>query len=289
MSKDFCKKTDINNAQEGAGKMVQSEAAYNGETISQAIHTKWAGKTVHFAEETDSTNEWVKTLAKDGAAHGTLAVTEYQTAGKGRLGRRWTAPVGSSVMMTLLLRPKFAPQYASMLTLVMGLSVAQAAEKLGIEVSIKWPNDVVVSKKKICGILTEMSVEGESIRHVVIGVGINVNIEEIPEELSDKATSLYLETGRKYDRNQVVGLIMECFEKNYERFVQTCDLKLLTEDYNSLLANREQPVRVLAKEPYEGIAHGINEKGELLVERADGANTCVSAGEVSVRGLYSYV
>ena len=123
---------------------------YNEETISQAIDTKWAGKTVHFAKETDSTNSWIKRLAKNGAEHGTLAVAEFQSAGRGRFDRRWEAPEGSSIMMTLLLRPEFSPQYASMLTLVMGMAVAQAAEELGFNVSIKWPNDIVISKKKIC-------------------------------------------------------------------------------------------------------------------------------------------
>ena len=180
---------------------------YSKETISDEIHTKWAGKTVHFAKETDSTNEWCKRMSKEGAEHGTLAVAEFQSAGKGRLGRRWTAPEGSSVMMSILLRPEFEPQYASMLTLVMGLSVAQAVKELDVEVSIKWPNDVVVSRKKICGILTEMGLENGKIREVIIGIGINVNLEEIQDDLKDKATSLYLETGKKYDRNRVIGLI----------------------------------------------------------------------------------
>ena len=203
---------------------------YSKETISDEIHTKWAGKTVHFAKETDSTNEWCKRMSKEGAEHGTLAVAEFQSAGKGRLGRRWTAPEGSSVMMSILLRPEFEPQYASMLTLVMGLSVAQAVKELDVEVSIKWPNDVVVSRKKICGILTEMGLENGKIREVIIGIGINVNLEEIQDDLKDKATSLYLETGKKYDRNRVIGLIMEKFEKNYEKFVKTCDLSLMLDD-----------------------------------------------------------
>lgn len=266
------------------------ETAYDQKTILDAIHTKWTGRTVHFVKETDSTNLWMKALAKEGAPEGTLAVAEFQTAGRGRLGRSWTAPEGSSVMMSLLLRPEFEPQYASMLTLVMGLAVAQAVKQLGLDASIKWPNDAVLSHKKICGILTEMSVENQKIREVIIGVGINVNIEEIPEELQDKATSLYLEAGKKYDRNQVIAMVMRYFEQNYERFVQNCDLSLLQEEYNALLANRGQQVRVLDKmHPYEGIAHGINEKGELLVEREDGSISKVSAGEVSVRGLYSYV
>ena len=107
---------------------------YNEETISQAINTKWAGKTVHFAKETDSTNEWIKKLSKEGAPEGTLAVAEFQSAGKGRLGRSWQAPEGSSVMMSILLRPTFEPQYASMLTLVMGLSVAEAVRDTGVKV-----------------------------------------------------------------------------------------------------------------------------------------------------------
>lgn len=263
---------------------------YDQETILKEIRTKWAGKTVHFAKETDSTNEWAKRLSQEGAPHGTLAVAEFQSAGKGRLGRHWQAPEGSSVMMSLLLKPEFEPGYASMLTVVMGLSVAQAMQKTGIEVSIKWPNDVVMSRRKICGILTEMGLNGAKIREVVIGVGINVNLKEIPSELQDKATSLYLETGKTYDRIQILAQVLECFEENYETFIRTCSLSGMVEEYNKLLANRNQPVRILdPNQPWEGTALGINEQGELLVKDEQGTIQIVRAGEVSVRGLYSYV
>lgn len=263
---------------------------YSKETISNEIHTKWAGKTVHFAKETDSTNEWCKRMSKENTEHGTLAVAEFQSDGKGRLGRKWVAPEGSSIMMSILLRPEFEPQYASMLTLVMGLSVAQAVRELGVEVTIKWPNDVVVSHKKICGILTEMGLQDGKIREVVIGLGINVNLEEIQDDLKDKATSLYLETGEKYDRNRLIGLVMEKFEINYEKFVQTCDLSMILDDYNILLANKSQPVRVLDKlAPYEGVALEIDRDGALLVRVQSGEIRKVCSGEVSVRGLYSYV
>lgn len=267
-----------------------TDMKFDQTTILNAVHTKWAGKTVHFAKKVDSTNEWAKSLGKEGAVHGTLAVADFQSAGKGRLGRRWTAPSGSSITMTLLLRPDFEPQYAPMLTIVMGLSVAEAVQDIGVDVSIKWPNDVVVSRKKICGILTEMSMEDGKIRYVVTGAGINVNLEELPEELADKATSLYLETGKKFDRNELLACVLEHFEENYEKFAKTCDLSLLKDKYNGMLANLEQPVRILEPlHPYEGVAHGINEKGELVVEKQDGSMVCVGAGEVSVRGLYSYV
>ena len=268
---------------------IVTGSIYNETTIADQIHTKWAGKTVHFARKTDSTNLWIKRLAKEGAPEGTLALAEFQSAGRGRLGRSWEVPEGTSVMMSILLRPKFEPQYAPMLTLVMGMAVAKAVKKFGFDVSIKWPNDVVVSHKKICGILTEMGVRDGKIDYAVIGVGINVNIREFPEEMADKATSLYLESGREFDRSQIPGLVMEAFEKYYEKFAATCDLSGLKEEYESILANYNQPVRVLAKEPYEGVARGITDGGELLVEKTDGTIVAVSAGEVSVRGLYSYV
>ena len=264
-------------------------SAYNEHTISNEMNTKWAGKTVHFARETDSTNLWIKRLAKEGAPEGTLAVAEFQSAGRGRLGRSWEVPEGTSVMMSILLRPEFEPQYAPTLTLVMGMAVAKAVKNLGFDVSIKWPNDVVVSHKKICGILTEMGVRDGKIDYAVIGVGINVNIREFPEEMADKATSLYLEAGQEFDRSRIPGQVMEAFEEYYEKFAATCDLSGLKDEYESILANYNQPVRVLAKEPYEGIARGITDGGELLVEKADGTMAIVSAGEVSVRGLYSYV
>ena len=268
---------------------IGTGSIYNETTIADQIHTKWAGKTVHFARETDSTNLWIKRLAKEGASEGTLALAEFQSAGRGRLGRSWEVPEGTSVMMSILLRPKFEPQYAPTLTLVMGMAVAKAVKNLGFDVSIKWPNDVVVSHKKICGILTEMGVRDGKIDYAVIGVGINVNIREFPEEMADKATSLYLESGKKFDRSQIPGLVMEAFEEYYEKFAATCDLSGLKEEYESILANYNQPVRVLAKEPYEGVARGITDGGELLVEKTDGTIVAVSAGEVSVRGLYSYV
>ena len=268
---------------------IGTGSIYNETTIADQIHTKWAGKTVHFAREIDSTNLWIKRLAKEGASEGTLALAEFQSAGRGRLGRSWEVPEGTSVMMSILLRPKFEPQYAPTLTLVMGMAVAKAVKSLGFDVSIKWPNDVVVSHKKICGILTEMGVRDGKIDYAVIGVGINVNIKEFPEEMADKATSLYLESGKEFDRSQIPGLVMEAFEKYYEKFAATCDLSGLKEEYESILANYNQPVRVLAKEPYEGVARGITDGGELLVEKTDGTIVAVSAGEVSVRGLYSYV
>ena len=193
--------------------------------------------------------------------------------------------------MTLMIRPQIRPERASMLTLVIGLSVVQAIRNvLKVEVGIKWPNDVVLNKKKLVGILTEMNAQMDYIEYLVLGVGINANTKEFPLELQDKATSLQIELGHPVNRAELVAETMKCFENNYEIFEKTQDLSGLMEAYQEVLVNYNQPVRVL--EPgneYSGIARGINELGELLVERENGVVETVYAGEVSVRGLYSYV
>lgn len=247
---------------------------------------------IHFQPEVGSTNDWAKELAAAGAPEGTLAVADRQTAGKGRRGRAWQTEKGTSIAMSLILRPEIQPEHASMLTLVMGLSVAQGiTAATGLETSIKWPNDVVAQGKKLCGILTEMSAGMDGIHYVVVGTGINVNNTAFPEELSEIATSLFLELGEVQDKNLVMDAVIDAFTKNYELFFQHENLKELQNAYDALLINKDKEVRVLdPKEPFEGVARGITPTGELLVERTkDGQMTAVYAGEVSVRGLYSYV
>lgn len=193
--------------------------------------------------------------------------------------------------MTLILRPDLEPSRASMLTIVMGLSVAQGLkELLELPIEIKWPNDAVLNGHKLCGILTEMSAQIDYINYVVVGTGINVNLPEIPEDLKEIATSLLIETGHTVNRAEVIGAVMRAFARNYESFIETGDLSGLRDAYNEILANRDRQVRVLdPKDPYEGVALGINPRGELLVRKEDGSVSEVYAGEVSVRGLYSYI
>ena len=261
------------------------------EELESTIHTKWAGTQVAFFEETDSTNNEIRRLAEQGAPHGTLAVAERQLGGKGRRGRVWTSPAGVGIWMSMLLRPQIDPMAASMLTLVMALSTRRGIEKAtGLKSEIKWPNDLVLNKKKICGILTEMSAQIDYINYVVIGTGINVNQMEFPEEIAEIATSLAIEMGHPVNRAKVVAAVLEAFEEDYEKFLEAGDLSGLKEAYEAVLANKDQPVRVLdPKEPFEGVALGITPTGELRVQKEDGTIAEVHSGEVSVRGLYSYV
>ncbi len=265
----------------------------NRESIAGQIknNTDWlAGKLV-FHEETGSTNEDCKRLAQDGAPGGTLVVADKQTAGRGRRGRTWVSPAGESVCMSLLLRPECAPNQASALTLVMAVAVLEAIEELSPgSCGIKWPNDLVMNGKKVCGILTEMSLEKTAIDYVIIGVGMNANQSSFAAEISETATSLFLELGKKTDRAALIGRVLHHFEAAYAVFEKPRDLTGLMERYNHYLLNKDRQVRVLDPQgEYEGVALGINAEGELLVKKQDGELVAVYAGEVSVRGVYGYV
>lgn len=292
-------------------RLLESPDIMEAYELESRMDTKWAGRKVFYKKETGSTNIDCKQLAEGGQPHGTLAVADRQENGRGRRGRNWQSPAGESIYMSLLCRPDFSPERAPMLTLVMGVSVAEAVERYtGLEVKIKWPNDIVVKGRKICGILTEMEMglETKEIQYLVIGVGINVNngfagMQEtgdwekargraFPEELRDKATSLFLEAGRageKMLRAPLVSWVMEAFEKNYELFLRTLDLSLLRECYNGYLVSRNAAVNVLDPDgAYQGISREIDKQGDLLVETKDGEVKKVYAGEVSVRGIYGY-
>ena len=261
------------------------------EELESTIHTKWAGENVVFFEETVSTNNEIRSLAEQGAPHGTLAGAEQQLGGKGRRGRVWTSPAGVGIWMSMLLRPQIDPLAASMLTLVMALAAKKGIEiSTGLKSEIKWPNDLVLNKKKICGILTEMSTELMEIQYVIPGIGINVNQKDFPDDIKATATSLYIESGKIQKRSEIIAAIMEAFEGYYDTFIKTQDMSGLIEEYNANLVNLGNEVCVLDPAgEFRGVSEGINKEGALLVRLADGTLKEIIPGEVSVRGVYGYV
>lgn len=266
--------------------------------VESCLNTKWLGHSVCYFDEIDSTNTQAKRIAEDTEGingHGIVVVADMQTAGRGRRGRNWTSPYGTGIFFTILLKPQIDPSRAPMLTLVKALAVAQGIREVtGLDARIKWPNDIVVNGKKVVGILTEMSAQVDYINHIVVGTGINVHQMEFPEEIAKTATSLDLELQKEgknieISRARLLGTVLEKFENYYEVYLQTQDLSSLQEEYNSLLVNCGRKVRVL--DPlgeFEGRALGIDEMGELLVEKENNI-VKVSSGEVSVRGIYGYV
>lgn len=259
--------------------------------IKSLMHTDWVAKEVLYFDTIDSTNTKAQELAEKGYPSGTLVVADKQESGKGRRGRSWVSPSGTGIFMTLMIKPDINPNNASMLTLVAALAVAKAITSVtGEEALIKWPNDIVVNSKKVCGILTEMNAQFDYINHIVVGIGINVHNESFPEEISQMASSLMIEAGgKRFHRAQIIADTMSYFEQYYDTFLKTQDLSALVREYDELLVNMNKAVRVLdPKEPFDGKAMGITPKGELIVDTWE-SRKLVSSGEVSVRGIYGYV
>ncbi len=271
-------------------RLTEGKNVFAATEIKSLLQTEQVGHNLVFLELVDSTNNEARRQAEKGAGDGTLVVALEQSAGKGRRGRSWVSARGSGVWMSLLLRPDFMPEDASMLTLIAAMAVREGIRQTaGLEGQIKWPNDVVLNGKKVCGILTEMSTEMEWIRYVVIGIGINVNMREFPEEIRETATSLALCADKTIRCAELIAAVAGTWEYYYKKFLKTRDFSLLMEEYNQMLVNVDREVKVLApKGEYTGISRGINERGELLVETNQELRTVLS-GEVSVRGIYGYV
>ncbi len=263
------------------------------EAVLSQIATETFGRNMEYFDEIDSTNNYCKQQAEMGAEHGFLVVADRQVSGRGRRGRVWETPSGISIAMSLLLRPDIATECASMITLVAALSVAHAIRNVsGLDAKIKWPNDIVINGKKVCGILTEMSVEFSAINYVVVGIGINVNNASFPEELADMATSIYLEKHEMVSRSKLIAEILINFERYYRIFLETQDMSGLKDVYEERLVNKDERVRVMSangRVDDEGTALGIDDIGRLVIKSDDGRQKNIMAGEVSVRGLYGYV
>lgn len=262
----------------------------------QGLSTKWAGQDFRYLEVTGSTNEDCFRFLGEGAPHGVVVVAGQQLSGKGRRGRSWSSPAGDSLYMSIGLKPEVAPERASMLTLVMALAVCRAIGDVlpekgkHAEVGIKWPNDIVMDGRKVCGILTEMHLCGNQIEHVVLGVGINVGRRVFEEDIQGVATSLFAEGAEESCREMLLAAVLRYFEAYYEEFVKKCDMSTIMEEYVEKLVNKDKEVTVLDPQgEYRGTALGIDRMGQLLVRKECGAIEAVYAGEVSVRGIYGYV
>lgn len=271
-------------------KLIRCPDVLTAEDIRSSLSTSWLGRTVKVMKTVDSTNLEAKRLAEAGALHGTLVTAEEQTSGKGRRGRSWISVPGQGVWMSFVLRPDIELENSSMLTLVAALAVEKGIkDAAGIDGRIKWPNDVLVNGKKVCGILTELSAQMDELNYIVVGIGINANIGQFPEEVRDKATSLLAETGETVDRTRLLCQVLKHFEHDYEQFKKTEDFSELMEEYNGFLAHFGQEIKVVrGKDEYICRSGGINRRGELRVEDSLGRTQEIFSGEVSIRGIHGY-
>ncbi|MBQ8161503.1 MAG: biotin--[Clostridia bacterium] len=254
-----------------------------------ALTTDQIGRgDILYADTLDSTNVQLKRMALEGSPHGSLALCERQHAGRGRLGRQWVSVKGQGLLQSVLLRPDILPRQVPMVTYVVALSMAEAVkESAGAEVRIKWPNDLVLGDKKICGILNEAGMDMDRVDWIVCGVGLNVFEGAVPEELRHQATSLDAAVVPPR-RREIFVSYLRFLEKNMVAFEKK-GWSALEKQYRELSCTLGKHVRVVGTEEFEGTAEDMQEDGGLLVRRQDGSLTCVYAGDVSVRGVMGYV
>ena len=261
--------------------------------VQHYLTTKNFGRALEVHETISSTNSRAKELAQSGAAHGTLVVAERQSSGRGRLGRSWESPEGLGLWMSLILRPSFPPRFAPRMTVLAGLAVVQAISRItGLEAFIKWPNDIIINSKKLCGILTEMQADPDLIDYIVLGIGMNVNTqkEDFPIELRDSATSLKLEKGEHIDRCKLLVELLAVFEDLDNRYLKTGDFSEILNEYKEKCITLGRTVRVTGPtEAFEGTAVDLTDDFELIVETKSGESRKVFSGDVSVRGIAGYI
>lgn len=240
-------------------------------------------------DEIDSTNNLAKILVKQGIDEGTVVVAETQTNGKGRLGRQWESPKGTSLLASVILRPKIEIECLSQLSIVTATTLCETLQDLTeLDIKIKWPNDLVVNGKKVCGILLELCQDNYNQNYLILGIGLNVNTPSFPKDLP-YATSLYLESGKRYTKETILQNFLKRFEIDYKTFQVTKNIAFLKKRFEKNCITLHKTVKLI-REPHETIAQsvGLTDRGELIVSYPDGTIESVAYGEVSVRGLYEY-
>lgn len=252
--------------------------------IRPRLRTSILGKNIYHFYEVNSTNDFARRLLGHGtgAPEGTLVLAERQTAGRGRMGRNWFSESGSGLYFSVVLKPRVPAQYVPLLTLGAAVAVHDAVERCaGVDVDIKWPNDLLVGKRKVCGILAEMQAEVDNVQTLIMGVGLNVNHQAMPDELADRATSLRLATGRRHSRIEILVESLEELEKLLERFHKEGP-SAITEPWSrssSFTEGRSIEVRDGFRSIL-GVTRGLHPSGALRVEQADGSIEEVYSGDV---------
>jgi BirA family biotin operon repressor/biotin-[acetyl-CoA-carboxylase] ligase len=248
------------------------------------LETEFVGRNLVYRPAIGSTNDEARRLARAGALEGTLVVTDYQTSGRGRLDRRWEAPAGSSLLMSLVFRPHLAAHQVQRLTMICGLAAVDAIEaETRLQVGLKWPNDLVIAGAKLGGILTEIELDGSRVDHVVVGIGLNVNLDpdQLPQDLLVSATSLSQASGRKVARLPLLRDLLRAIEVRY-RALQAGQSPQA--EWAARLVTLGQSVAVSAMDScLEGVAEGVDDNGALLLRLADGRLETVLAGDVTLR------
>lgn len=254
--------------------------------ISKNLNTKYIGKDIYIFNEVMSTNTIAKFLSMNGVGNGAVVISEKQTKARGRSGKNWESPLGG-VWLSIILNPNVNHSKIPLITLATGVAVENTLKRIGVKnAEIKWPNDILIHGKKVCGILTEAITSFNTIESVIIGIGIdaNISIENFPEELRENMTTLNDEIGEKVDENLLIKLFLEEFEKISEQFINEEYETILKEwRKNSYTIGKIVEVHEPFSKPYDGYVLGISRDGSLVVEKIDGTLEKVISGECIIK------
>ena len=265
---------------------LQKTEYISAEEITTDLNTQYIGKKLYVYNEVSSTNTLAKFLSMNGGEHGNVIISEKQTDARGRSGKAWESPIGG-VWLSIILQPNVDYSKLPLITLSTGVAVAKTLERIGIEEpEIKWPNDIMINGKKVCGILTEAVTKFNTIESVIVGVGIdaNLNIDDFPEELQEGTTTLQEELGEKGNENEIIKIFFEEFEKIFELFIGGGYEEILKEwRKHSYTIGKIVEVREPFNKYYDGYVVGIGKEGALIVEKIDGTLEKVISGECIIK------
>lgn len=276
----------INSVTNKGYKLESCPDVLDAYAISYGLDVSVTGTNIVVMKSVDSTNDEVKRRAINGEKSGLIVAADEQTAGKGRLGRVWKSNNGG-IYFSLLIRPELPPSDIASITLAAGYAVCLAIrDYTGCDAKIKWPNDIIINNKKVCGILTEMAAQSDRLDYVIIGIGINANHTSFPDEIKNKATSLFLETGNKIDKNDLLHHIIKKSDEVISSFLISVSVDDV-QQFKGLCATLGRKVSVQrGNRNIQGIATDITTGGELVIRDESGKDIIVNSGEVTVQGIY---
>jgi BirA family biotin operon repressor/biotin-[acetyl-CoA-carboxylase] ligase len=253
------------------------------------LNTEIIGRDLLYFDEIDSTNVFAKKISSVDQKDGLIIIANKQKNGRGRLGRDWDSKKDDGIWMSLLLKPNFDTQYKHILPLITSLAVVEGIkEATSIKATIKWPNDIIIAGRKVCGILFESSMGNDEFQYIVGGIGINVNQGEFSEELKEKAISLRMYADKEFDRGVITVAILEKFEYYYLNIEKIGIRNIITKYKESAITIGSQVKIMSSNKEFSGLAVDINKKGNLVVLDEQGLLREVHSGEVSVRGVQGY-
>lgn len=259
------------------------DALHADDLLARLKDTRIVGRDVRVFKETNSTNDVIEKLARDGAKEGVVVYAESQSKGRGRMGRKWVSPANKGLWFSVLLRPQMRPQAVTQITVAAATALSRAIRQTsGVSLQVKWPNDILIDGRKVGGILTEMNAEVDQVKYVILGIGVDVNLAEsdLPEELKDVASSVSIASGKKEDRPALAAAILEELDADYAR-LRRGEFKAVAEEWESQCITLGRDVAVtIGSRKFRGRAESLDEDGALMVRLAHGQLERITGGDV---------